>query len=76
MNDVVVDPSPLHPMTPPFNGLIIRASATVEPGTQALVKNGTVVAVVPLGAPIEDAAADTVMLHSDDYEWLMDKMPK
>lgn len=63
-------------MMPLLNGLIIRASESVQPGTQALSKNGTVVAVVPLGAPIEDAACDTVLLHSDDYERLMAKMPK
>jgi hypothetical protein len=63
-------------MAPPFNGLIIRASAGVKPGTQVLSTNGTVVAVVPLGAPIEDATCDTVMLHPDDYARLMAKMPK
>lgn len=61
---------------PLFNGVIIRASDSVQPGTQALSKNETVVAVVPLGAPIEDAACDTVILHPDDYARLMAKMPK
>lgn len=49
----------------PF-GISIVESQLMMPGFHALKRRGELVWVGPLGAPIEDADCDTIILHPDD----------
>ena len=48
--------------------LMIRSNPYLLPGQVALVKDGNVVWVGPLGAPWEDAVCDTVVMSQRDYD--------
>jgi hypothetical protein len=47
----------------------------IPQGMHALVRNGDIVWMGPLGAPIEDAECDLILVSPDDYERIKAVVP-
>jgi len=52
----------------PLGSLSVQSHDLMPAGTQALKRNGRLVWIGPLGAPIEDADFDTIIVSSADFE--------
>jgi hypothetical protein len=49
-------------------GFGLRASRIIPKGYHVLKRRGQVVWVGPIGAPIEDADCDCIVMHPDDWD--------
>jgi hypothetical protein len=55
-------------------GLRIEESGLLLRGYQALRSKGRIVWTGPVGAPIEDAVCDTIIMHPDDAARLRQRL--